>query len=269
MAITGHRLVGSRSVVARNWATSSSNRIHSDDVAAQYGFRGGLVPGVTTIAYLLPGVIRALGGSWLYGGALSARLTVPVYDGETITVDSYDDGVVRVVGSAGDDDRVVATARLETPFVVDVASFPARPLPVSRPPAGPEVLAPGVALGTVRHTATVTAARQYLAAINDAFPCCGDVALPVGWALLDANEVLVANVVLGPWIHVQSDIHVRGPIPDGAQLETRALVTAEYEKKGHRFVELDVLVLANMVPVVLVHHTALYRLRPPAVHPVG
>ena len=29
-------------------ATDSDNRIHSDDVAKQYGFRGGLVPGVSS-----------------------------------------------------------------------------------------------------------------------------------------------------------------------------------------------------------------------------
>ena len=34
-------------VKARNPATESENKIHHDDVARQYGFAGGLVPGVT------------------------------------------------------------------------------------------------------------------------------------------------------------------------------------------------------------------------------
>ena len=42
-----------RRVVARNDAEASENRIHDDRVAAEYGFRGGLVPGVTVYAYLL------------------------------------------------------------------------------------------------------------------------------------------------------------------------------------------------------------------------
>ena len=34
-------------ITAHNPATGSENRIHADDVARRYGFRGGLVPGVT------------------------------------------------------------------------------------------------------------------------------------------------------------------------------------------------------------------------------
>ena len=34
-------------VVARNDATESNNQIHDDRVAQQYGFAGGLVPGIT------------------------------------------------------------------------------------------------------------------------------------------------------------------------------------------------------------------------------
>ena len=34
-------------VRAHNAATESENRIHADDVAQQYGFKGGLVPRVT------------------------------------------------------------------------------------------------------------------------------------------------------------------------------------------------------------------------------
>ena len=42
----------SYTVKARNTSTSSENKIHDDAVAKTYGFRGGLVPGVTVYAYL-------------------------------------------------------------------------------------------------------------------------------------------------------------------------------------------------------------------------
>ncbi len=35
-----------------NDAAESANKIHDDRVAAQYGFRGGLLPGVTVYAYM-------------------------------------------------------------------------------------------------------------------------------------------------------------------------------------------------------------------------
>ena len=40
------------SLVAQNDAVESENKIHEDSVARQYGFAGGLVPGVTVYAYL-------------------------------------------------------------------------------------------------------------------------------------------------------------------------------------------------------------------------
>ena len=39
-------------VRAVNGSTHSENKIHEDSVAKQYGFRGGLVPGVTDYAYM-------------------------------------------------------------------------------------------------------------------------------------------------------------------------------------------------------------------------
>jgi hypothetical protein len=50
----------------------------------------------------------------------------------------------------------------------------------------------------------------------------------------------------------------------GEALSIRARVAANYEKKGHRFVDLHALVLANGArPIAHVLHTAIYRLRSP------
>src|SRR5581483_10792545 len=73
-------------VTARNYATASDNRIHSDEVAALYGFSGGLVPGVGNYAYLTRPVVEALGREWLERGAMAAKFLKPVYDGETVCV---------------------------------------------------------------------------------------------------------------------------------------------------------------------------------------
>ena len=82
-----------------------------------------------------------------------------------------------------------------------------------------------------------------------------------GWILRDANYVLSANVRLGPWIHVESIVQHHGAVRDGDVVAARALVTKEWEHKGHRFVELDVLHLANDRPVARTLHTAIYRPR--------
>ncbi|MGH9139401.1 MAG: hypothetical protein ACRD0G_20510 [Acidimicrobiales bacterium] len=60
-------------VVAHNTATASANRIHADEVARQFGFRGGLVPGVDVYAYLTHPAVAAWGLAWLERGTMHAR----------------------------------------------------------------------------------------------------------------------------------------------------------------------------------------------------
>jgi hypothetical protein len=86
------------------------------------------------------------------------------------------------------------------------------------------------------------------------------------WILRDANYVLSANVRLGPWIHVESHARHHDVVRDGDVVSARALVTAEWERKGHRLVALDVLHLAAAQggPVRVVartEHVAIYRPR--------
>ena len=57
------RRVARWSGIAYNQATASDNRIHSDEVARQYGFHGGLVPGVTVYAYLVQPAVEEIEGS--------------------------------------------------------------------------------------------------------------------------------------------------------------------------------------------------------------
>jgi hypothetical protein len=76
------------------------------------------------------------------------------------------------------------------------------------------------------------------------------------------NRVLVDNAILGPWIHVGSRMQLLTAARSGDQLTARAKVTGNYEKKGHRFVELDALLVANG-DTALAHcqHTAIYQPR--------
>ena len=76
------------------------------------------------------------------------------------------------------------------------------------------------------------------------------------------NWALTHNVVLGPWIHVASKVDHFTPARIGDELTVRAKVTANYDRKGHRFVDLDGLVVANATtPIARIAHTAIYRPR--------
>jgi acyl dehydratase len=75
-----------RTLVARNTAAADTGSIHDDAYAARMGYRGGLVPGVTLLAYCTPTLIDAFGEAWAQRGRLRARFLRPAYDGETLAV---------------------------------------------------------------------------------------------------------------------------------------------------------------------------------------
>src|SRR5262245_39358951 len=88
-------------VTAVNTATSHENRIHADEIAAQYGFQQGLVPGVNVYGYMTVPVVESLGQQWLESGWMDVRFEAPFYDGETVVVDC-DGCSVTASGAAGD-----------------------------------------------------------------------------------------------------------------------------------------------------------------------
>lgn len=251
-------------VEAFNTATASTNKIHDDDVAQQYGFRGGLVPGVDVFAYLTRAPVERWGLDWLHHGTISARFARPVYDGQlvTVTATAIDDATLELVVT-DPDGQVCATGE-----ATRVAAHDGRPLPGEaelphpRPPASADTLPVGAVLGSLVDEFDPDAAIGYLADVREPLPIYteGSYAHP-GWLLRFANAILVRNVELGPWIHVGSEVAQHGAVGAGQPIEVRAVVVDEYERKGHRFVTLDVAVLAAGDLVQRVTHTAIHTPR--------
>jgi acyl dehydratase len=88
-------------VRAVNTAADSENKIHHDAVAAGYGFRGGLVPGVTVYGYMAAATMEHFGQEWLDCGAMDVRFLKPVYEDDEliVTVEAEADGRVRINAS--------------------------------------------------------------------------------------------------------------------------------------------------------------------------
>jgi acyl dehydratase len=248
-------------VTARNWATASENKIHDDDVARRFGFSGGLVPGVAVFAYMIRPCLERWDSTWLERGWLDARFVAPVYDGETVTVELDDRGELSVLNQSGQS-CATGNAGLHSEPAPSPNALPATPLPETRPLANNDLLAPGTVLGTVDVEFHLDGVEEYLASIGDDSPLHrGQPVAHPGWLLLGANLALVSNVRLGPWIHVESDAKTFCPVTDGQTLSTRARVTETFERKGHQFVALDVLVLADGAPAMRVNHVAIWQLR--------
>lgn len=262
-------------LIAHNTATASANKIHDDEVARRYGFRGGLVPGVDVYAYMTRAPAAAWGLDWLARGSLRARFLNPVYEGQRVAVvagaatDSTmpvelqgADGATCATGEAG------LAAGEGDPEPAPPSTWPAAEPPepnAELSPASPDSLRAGTALAIPAHRFQADQAGPYLAAVREGLPLYAEERVAhQGWLLRDANYVLSANVRLGPWIHVESHVRHHGLVHDGDQLQARAVVTREWAHKGHRFVELDVGLIVNGERVAArVTHTAIYRPRPP------
>lgn len=261
--------MGRYQVKAFNTATASANKIHDDAVAKHLGFRGGLVPGVDVFAYLTHLPAEKWGRAWLEGGTVSARLATPVYDGDVVTVtevaSSEDTMELRLDDSGGALCATGAATLAHAAPHPGVDDIPLAPLPSSRPVASPEAfgaIESGV-LGSLEYGFHADRAGDYLDAVRETSSLYATerVAHP-GWLLRMANYILSGNVELGPWIHVESRMRFFSTVNDSERVSVRGRVTGLSERKGHRFVDLDVHFVASDERVAAaVAHTAIYEPR--------
>jgi acyl dehydratase len=257
--------LGPYCVEAFNASKESENKIHDDDVARRFGFRGGLVPGVDVYAYMTHLPVQRWGRAWLKRGTAECRLLKPVYDGDTAVVTAAE-------GEAGLDLRiesggelcVTGRAALPDERAAPPPAFAEAPTPPDeRPPADESTLAVGTRLAMNPFQVTGEYAEEYLRTVRETEPFYArENLVHPGTILHIGNWVLRHNVVLGPWMHVGSIVKHFAAAHIGDELSARAVVTANYERKGHRFVELDVLVYAGkQTPTARIGHIAIYRPR--------
>jgi acyl-CoA thioesterase FadM len=252
-------------VEAFNTAKVSENKIHDDEVAKKFGFGGGLVPGVDVYAYMTHLPIERWGRAWLEHGTAECRFMKPVYDGDRVTVTATETagsldiklecrGVLCATGSAALPAVASPPALAEFREVVE---------PPSRPTADEASLALDTWLGIEPLDATPELAAQYLRDVRETSPLFAKEGLVHPVAVLRlCNFALTRNVTFGPWMHVGSKIQHFAAAKIGDALGVRARVTGNYEHKGHAFVDIDALVLANKTaPIARVSHISIYRPR--------
>jgi acyl dehydratase len=233
-------------VVARNPATDSENRIHADDVARKYGFAAGLVPGVAIYAYACAPIHEALGEEWLERGSTSMRFSGPCYDGELLTVTveppaAAGSGQPHLI-AASTGGRTCATGTARAPAEAGAPDgIEWAPPPEERPLASIEAFAPKRLLGSVQLATDEARMASYLDSIGEPSPAYSRRRiLHPGMLLSGANSILVANVVMPTWLHVESRVQHWRPVAVGEPVQVRGIVAEAFERKGHRFVAIDV-----------------------------
>lgn len=249
---------------------ASENRIHDDDVAQRFGFSGGLVPGVSVYAYMSHPVLEHFGRAFLERGQMEARFQKPFYDGEKVRVEVVQDGDVRVAVTARNPSgEACATGWAFLPPEAlpapDPDSFEVTAVPTVRPLVTRAALAKTTALGTVWEFFEPSGnGREYLELVPDSFEGYHgpEPVAPTGFLIRRANSALSRNFVLPAWVHVSSLVTHFSTLGRSEEFSTRGRVVDLFERKGHQFVRIEVLLLAGDIrPVAHIDHTAIYELR--------
>ena len=255
------------SVQAYNLSASSENKIHDDSVAKKFGFKGGLVPGVEIYAYMIYPMVQHFGEEWLNNGYAECRLLKPVYDGAKTDIigDPLDNSLSLVVESLGErcaTGIAKLAASSSEPKRID---FQEVELPEfeKRPQASKTSLPIGKTLGTFKQVMSKEDQSQYLQDVREPSKIFKkEGIIHPGWILRLANRALSMNVLLGPWIHVGSEIQNITAAHVGQTIAAHASVTNLYERKGHSFVEIDVSVIGEENSLLTqIKHTAIYKPR--------
>ena len=260
------RVPAAYQVNAFNTAAASDNKIHDDKVARQFGFRGGLVPGVEVYAYMAHMPVARWGRVWLESGQMECRFLKPVYDGAVARVTAREDGdeLVLSVESAGEHcAKGCALVPSDQRPAPGVDALPAGTPPATRPQASETSLAPGRAPGITPLTIDRSMLSTYLDDIRETEPIyLTEGLVHPGQVLRLANMALVQNVVLGPWIHVGSKVRNYTAVRLGEQLTLCSEIKSNVVSKGHAIVEFDAIVIADGErSVAEITHTAIWRPR--------
>jgi acyl dehydratase len=253
-------------VSAFNTGAASENKIHDDSVARRFGFRGGLVPGVEVYAYMAHMPVARWGHAWLEKGETACRFLKPVYDGALarVTATDKDQSLSLSVENAG---LRCATGAAFMPSdcrrAPAVDALPASTLPAVRPKASETSLAPGRAFAIAPLTIDRVMLSIYLDDARETDPIyLAEGLVHPGQILRLANNALVQNVLLGPWIHVGSKVRNHTAVRVGEQLTLRSKITSNVVSKGHAIAEFDAIVVADEARTVAeITHAAIWRPR--------
>ncbi|MBK88492.1 MAG: hypothetical protein CMQ44_06520 [Gammaproteobacteria bacterium] len=261
------------SATALNTAPDSENRIHSDELAQEYGFEGGLVPGVTISAYLVHPLVELWGKDWLDKGYANCRITSPLYDEElfdvkTDMIDSTRANTTLVRGNG------IVSANAE---VALTEALPPAPRLRKDKLADRDYAAPQ-ASRTVWEQLKAEGCRSFSYSWPDDDPVIyltDENLLPTllqpkvgGYANLSfllgcSNWILAANAFMNPWVHLQTISQNYRAVSLNSALIAQMEINKIYEKKGHEFIDVFVNLFdqKDEMCVMTINLTAIYKLR--------
>ena len=238
------------SAKALNTAPNSENQIHGDDMAKEFGFKGGLVPGVTVSAYLLHPIIEKWGLDWLEKGWAKCKITSPLYDKENFSVYLNEISENKILSNLKNSNQVV-TANAEASLLKDI-------------PEAPKIQNDKIAIENFqgpRASKNVwmklkkdgCMAFEYFWGGKDPLIYLRnqnnlpDLLNPskkglsnLSFLLGCSNWALASSAYMNPWIHLQTTSQNYQALSFNSSVIAEIQVNEVFEKKGHEFVDVDV-----------------------------
>jgi hypothetical protein len=259
---------------AFNQVPHSANEIHGDALAKAYGFKGGLVPGVTVSAYLLHPAVEAWGLDWLERGSAQVRVVSPLYDEEDFVVIINEQSETHYQAELRRPDGTVsAQASVALPAVA------AQPLPrrgdslaaddYHCPQSGVETWSQLRDSGCKAFRYHWGSPHEMQTYLRDASqmpallrPGGGEYA-NMSYILGCSNWVLMSNASMNPWVHLETSSQNYRAIAPDTPIVGEMQVTDFYEKRGHEFIDAQICLFDERDDTALsrIDLRAIYKLR--------
>ncbi|NKB35496.1 MAG: hypothetical protein GKR91_20540 [Pseudomonadales bacterium] len=258
-------------ILALNNSQTSENRIHSDDIAAKYGFEGALVSGANVFGYLSQPLVRKYKDAWLSEGIMDVVFLKPAYQDNLLTIKTENIGSEssqRNHHTYAYNENDVLIAKLESwlpdqlPEINALARHRRIPEEIERREISWDLVTVGESWPSYRWCPTLEDNSQRVALQRDqAEVYAGDPAFIHPFYLLEAcNKALMRQFILPAWIHTGSKLTLRKPLRAGQEIEVRAVPMEKWERKGHEFIKLYVAMLIGDEVALEVEHTAIFKI---------
>ena len=258
---------------AFNTAPDSDNKIHEDKIAKEFGFKGGLVPGVTISSYLAHPIIEVWGVDWLSKGYAKCQVTSPLYDKEEFRVDSsiIEKNLIKATLYRSDE-----TVSASADFSI-TKELPSPPKRRNDPLINSSKEIPKASFDVWKRLQDdgCYSVNFFWGGKDPLIYLKNDKNLPdllkplkVGFANLSfllgcSNWTLAGNASMNPWLHLETTSQNFRPVNFNTNIVAEMSINSFYEKKGHEFVDVDVNLYDEIdnFCVMTINLIAIYRLR--------
>ncbi len=265
------------SITALNDASDSENRMHSDEVAARYGFSGALVSGVNVFGYMTQPLVAAQGAAWFNNLGFNVRFLLPAYEHDEISIASKaSDEEPKTLCTQAVNQQGVRLATLDSWHNAELDRQSAETLQrladstatnyseKDRPLISWESIELNKPAAIWHWTPSSEENQKHVLAQRDSASCYSTASTPEvvhPYYLLDTcNKALMRMFLLPAWIHVGSECALLRPLQVGEPLRIDCVATAKWERKGHQFIRLKIIMATASALLFEAEHTAIFRI---------